>query len=471
MRRVLAFVLLLLGALATVLAATSVWASRTLLDESGWEKRAAAVANDPAVATAISDAIVERIPAKLTTRQERQLRVAVGTALLQPQVQVAWARLNRAAATALLDVARGEPGDHVNANGDVVLDAEPLLQSLADAEGAAGRPAGQRQAREIVLVRASKLDPLRRAADISNLAPPVLIALAIILLGLGAVAARTVRVRWRRRSSACWAAACRRAARRSSPPATRRSRSPPRRWPTRSSPRRSTPPSVRSRSSSAAPAWWRSAWSPSWPACGRAPAPCNACRPGVDWPAMSFVAVCRLDEIVDGRGVVRIVNGAEIALMRSGATVLAIGNLCPHRGGQLGDGRVEDGRAICPLHGWDFDLRTGISPYNPADAVPAYPTRLRDGAVEVDASAVRAAPPRPDVYLGPWIRRGAGDRGMHDVHGYATGAGADVQAMGSLRLERSGGRRPSPSLDDIVFKPAQLDRLPLLGDVEPSTPP
>ena len=192
MRRVLAFVLLLLGAIATVLAATSVWASRTLLDEAGWEKRAAAVANDPAVATAISDAIVERIPAKLTTRQERQLRVAVGTALQQPQVQVAWARLNRAAATALLDVARGEPGDHVNANGDVVLDAEPLLQSMTEQKGPLADLLAQRQAREIVLVKASKLDPLRRAADVSNLAPPVLIALAIVLLGLGAVAARTV---------------------------------------------------------------------------------------------------------------------------------------------------------------------------------------------------------------------------------------------------------------------------------------
>jgi hypothetical protein len=191
MRRVLAFVLLLLGALATVLAATSVWASRTLLDESGWERRAAAVAGDPAVATAISDAILERIPAKVPPKQEQQLRISVGTALQQPQVQNAWAQLNRSAATALLAVARGEPGDHVNKNGDVVLDAEPLLQSLAAQNGPLADLLAQRQARDIVLVKASKLDPLRRATDASNLAPPVLIALAIILLGLGAVTART----------------------------------------------------------------------------------------------------------------------------------------------------------------------------------------------------------------------------------------------------------------------------------------
>ena len=191
MRRVLAFVLLLLGALATVLAATSLWASRTLLDEAAWEKRAAAVANDPAVATAISDAIIQRIPAKIPKRSEAQLRVAVGTALHEPQVQAAWAQLNRAAATALLDVARGKPGNHVNANGDVVLDAEPLLQSLAAQKGPLADLLAQHQAQQIVLVRASKLDPLRRVTDVSNLAAPVLIALAIVLLGLGAVMART----------------------------------------------------------------------------------------------------------------------------------------------------------------------------------------------------------------------------------------------------------------------------------------
>src|SRR6185436_1441333 len=108
MRRILAFFLLALGSVATVLAATSVWAGRTLLDESGWEQRAVAVANDPAVSTAISDAILE----------QAQLRVAVASAMQRPDVQEAWARLNRSAATALLAVARGEPGDHVNAQGD-----------------------------------------------------------------------------------------------------------------------------------------------------------------------------------------------------------------------------------------------------------------------------------------------------------------------------------------------------------------
>ncbi len=182
-----------------------------------------------------------------------------------------------------------------------------------------------------------------------------------------------------------------------------------------------------------------------------------------DAVTVQWATACTLDEIDPGRGVVRHVNGAEIALMRDGDAVFAVANECPHRGGQLGDGKVSGGRVICPLHGWDFDLATGISPFNPADRVATYPVRVHEGLVQVDTGAVAPTPARPAGYLSAWTRRGATDRGMYLVHHLAEGAGPFVEAMGSERLERGAPRRPGPSLDDIVFVPAQLDRLPLLG--------
>ncbi len=204
--------------------------------------------------------------------------------------------------------------------------------------------------------------------------------------------------------------------------------------------------------------------------------------------ASGWTPVAQLDEIAPGRGIVVIVNGAEIALMRDGAdpipstgtgtgtghvhdAVYALSNLCPHRGGQLGDGRVHDGRVICPLHAWDFDLRTGISPFNPLDSVATYPCRVTaGGAVEIDADAVSEQPPRPSGYLSTWARRGATDRGMYLVHHLASGAGPFVEAMGSERNEQvSSHGRSFPSYADLVFRPAQLARLPLLGDVPVDT--
>ena len=184
----------------------------------------------------------------------------------------------------------------------------------------------------------------------------------------------------------------------------------------------------------------------------------------LDDPEARWVETCRLDEIAVGRGRLAIVNGTEIALMRDGDRVFGVGNLCPHRGGQLCDGTVQEGKAVCPLHLWDFDLHTGISPFNPADALPTYPVRVRGGAVEVDAAAVPDAPPRPDVYLGPWIRRGAGDRGMYAVHHLADGGRPAVESMGTQRLDPGTPRPPVPGYDDLLFRPAQLDRLPTQGD-------
>ena len=179
----------------------------------------------------------------------------------------------------------------------------------------------------------------------------------------------------------------------------------------------------------------------------------------------AWQTVCRLDEIVDGRGRPVTVKGTEVALMRRGDVVYALGGTCPHRGGQIADGTIVGDTAVCPLHLWDFDLRSGISPFNPADSLPTYRARVAEGTVQVDADSVPWGPSRPAVYLGDWLRLGASDRGMELVHQLAAGGRPSVEAMGSERLEagHDGGRR-YPSLDDLMFIPAQLDRLPLLED-------
>lgn len=180
--------------------------------------------------------------------------------------------------------------------------------------------------------------------------------------------------------------------------------------------------------------------------------------------------VCSLDDIVDQRGLALVVRGTDVALIRDGDTVHALGGTCPHRGGPIAEGEVVDGSVICPLHLWDFDLLTGISQYDPHDVLPCFGARVRDGRVEIDADSVPMGPGRPDVYLGPWIRRGANDRGMKQVHSLAQGHRPEVASMGSRRVD-AGESRPGhyPSLDDIVFLPAQLARLPLLDDEEVDT--
>nr|XP_027214471.1 cytidine monophosphate-N-acetylneuraminic acid hydroxylase-like isoform X1 [Penaeus vannamei] len=58
------------------------------------------------------------------------------------------------------------------------------------------------------------------------------------------------------------------------------------------------------------------------------------------------------------------VNEQDVALFRYGDVVYAISEHCPHAGGPLHVGDIEDvpGKSLCvrcPYHGWKFDLETG----------------------------------------------------------------------------------------------------------------
>jgi nitrite reductase (NADH) small subunit len=39
----------------------------------------------------------------------------------------------------------------------------------------------------------------------------------------------------------------------------------------------------------------------------------------------------------------------------------ALDNECPHRGGPLAEGMIEDGKVVCPWHAWAFDPATGAT--------------------------------------------------------------------------------------------------------------
>jgi thiamine pyrophosphate-dependent acetolactate synthase large subunit-like protein/nitrite reductase/ring-hydroxylating ferredoxin subunit len=61
----------------------------------------------------------------------------------------------------------------------------------------------------------------------------------------------------------------------------------------------------------------------------------------------------------------------------------ALDNECPHQGGPLGEGSIEDGLLRCPWHGWDFYPDSGETPGEFDDCVTSYPVDVRDDGVYV----------------------------------------------------------------------------------------
>lgn len=94
-----------------------------------------------------------------------------------------------------------------------------------------------------------------------------------------------------------------------------------------------------------------------------------------------WVHLCRVDEVPDGRGLVVEVGGTRLAVVRDGESVAVLFDRCPHAGGSLGTGWIEDGAIVCPLHRWRFRLRDGRCRDMPGQSANVLESRVEDGEV------------------------------------------------------------------------------------------
>ena len=101
----------------------------------------------------------------------------------------------------------------------------------------------------------------------------------------------------------------------------------------------------------------------------------------------------RIDEVPDeGRVQTAVVDGRSVALTRCGGRVGALDNHCPHQGGPLGEGSIENGLLRCPWHGYDYDPLTGEPPAGFSDAPVAYPVQERADGTYVELPDVTEQP-------------------------------------------------------------------------------
>ena len=85
----------------------------------------------------------------------------------------------------------------------------------------------------------------------------------------------------------------------------------------------------------------------------------------------------------DDVSIISFEDGRELAVFRltDPEALHVIDNECPHAGGDLAAGRVEQGLVYCPWHEWGFSLISGISTHSSEARVKTYPCCVRDGDV------------------------------------------------------------------------------------------
>jgi len=91
-----------------------------------------------------------------------------------------------------------------------------------------------------------------------------------------------------------------------------------------------------------------------------------------------FVPVAEVSSLPPGEGRTVHVKGREFALYNvDGKFLRALDDECPHKGGPLGAGMLDQGKIVCPLHGWAFDPESGTCDVRSDKIVKTYPTRVR----------------------------------------------------------------------------------------------
>ncbi len=88
-------------------------------------------------------------------------------------------------------------------------------------------------------------------------------------------------------------------------------------------------------------------------------------------------------DLPDSRVVTVSAGTKEICLTNHEGKICALDNKCPHQGGPLGEGSIENGILRCPWHGWDYHPCTGKAP-GFDDGVDTYPVEIRNGAVYIE---------------------------------------------------------------------------------------
>ena len=89
-----------------------------------------------------------------------------------------------------------------------------------------------------------------------------------------------------------------------------------------------------------------------------------------------LVRVAKVSEVPPGSSKVVVVLGHPVALFNVDGSFHAVSNVCLHRGGPVGEGLLDGSVVTCPMHGWEYDVRTGANVANPMARLRTYPVRV-----------------------------------------------------------------------------------------------
>jgi nitrite reductase (NADH) small subunit len=81
---------------------------------------------------------------------------------------------------------------------------------------------------------------------------------------------------------------------------------------------------------------------------------------------VEFVRICAQSELPAVNQVCEfVVHDRALCVANVGGQIAVLDGTCPHEGGPLGEGSIEEGRVVCPWHAIAFDIHTGVASDDP----------------------------------------------------------------------------------------------------------
>jgi nitrite reductase (NADH) small subunit len=95
-----------------------------------------------------------------------------------------------------------------------------------------------------------------------------------------------------------------------------------------------------------------------------------------------LVRICAESELPAEGEVCEMFSG-RLCVARVNGEISVLDNFCPHSEGPLGQGMIEDGKVVCPFHGWAFDVKTGVTDQSSQLKARVFESVVKDGELLV----------------------------------------------------------------------------------------
>jgi nitrite reductase (NADH) small subunit len=93
-----------------------------------------------------------------------------------------------------------------------------------------------------------------------------------------------------------------------------------------------------------------------------------------------FVQVCPASQLPRAGDVAEfVVGGRALCVANLDGSIAVLDGVCPHEGGPLGEGVIEDGCIACPWHGYSFNPKTGICAQDSSMKAEVFESMLEGG--------------------------------------------------------------------------------------------